>query len=104
MYNSTKSEPIFVKIDEETSIIINTSTIIGEEEVSLLGFKIEDLTKQIKRFSSAVLSSIKDTGLSKASIEFGVNAAIKSGKLTALIAEGTSQANLKITLEWNNGK
>jgi len=34
------------------------------------------------------------------SLEFGVQVAVQSGKLTALIVQGTATANLKITLQW----
>jgi hypothetical protein len=36
----------------------------------------------------------------KATVEFGVEVTVKSGKLTALIVEGEGKGNLKITLEW----
>jgi len=36
----------------------------------------------------------------KATVEFGVEVRVKSGKLTALIVEGEGKGNLKITLEW----
>jgi hypothetical protein len=35
----------------------------------------------------------------KASVEFGLEVAVESGKLTTLLVKGASTANLKITLE-----
>jgi hypothetical protein len=37
---------------------------------------------------------------SKATVEFGIELGIEPGKLTALLVQGTSKANLKINLEW----
>jgi hypothetical protein len=39
----------------------------------------------------------------EATVEFGLNVAAKSGKLTGLLVEGGGEASLKITLTWKNG-
>ena len=36
----------------------------------------------------------------KATVKFGMEIAIESGALTAVIAKGSGKANLEITLEW----
>jgi hypothetical protein len=38
-----------------------------------------------------------------ASIEFGVDVKIESGKLSGLIVSGTANATLKVTLTWESG-
>ena len=38
-----------------------------------------------------------------ATVEFGVDASVEAGGLTALIVKGTGSATLKITLEWGSG-
>jgi hypothetical protein len=40
--------------------------------------------------------------LTKLALNFGLEIAIESGKLTTLIVKGSSKANLEITLEWGN--
>jgi hypothetical protein len=36
----------------------------------------------------------------KATVKFGMELAIESGQLTAVIVKGSGKANLEITLEW----
>ncbi|MFD3458385.1 CU044_2847 family protein [Nocardia fluminea] len=38
------------------------------------------------------------------SVEFGVELAVKTGKLTSVLAEGASKASIKLTLTWNGGE
>jgi len=33
-------------------------------------------------------------------VEFGLEVALESGQLTAVLVKGSAKANLKITLEW----
>jgi len=51
-----------------------------------------------------MLAAIKRVAPKKASVEFGVEASIESGKLVALLCNGEATANLKITLEWEPEK
>lgn len=39
----------------------------------------------------------------RATVEFGVSFSARSGKLTALVFEGSGQASLTVTLEWQRG-
>lgn len=38
----------------------------------------------------------------KASVKFGMEMALESGQLTALVVKGSGKANLEITLEWEH--
>ncbi|MEU0130364.1 CU044_2847 family protein [Streptomyces sp. NPDC006289] len=38
-----------------------------------------------------------------ASIEFGVDVKVESGKLTGLVVSGSANATLKVTLNWESG-
>jgi hypothetical protein len=40
---------------------------------------------------------------SEATVEFALNVAVRSGKLTGLVVEGGGQASLKVTLTWKDG-
>jgi hypothetical protein len=39
---------------------------------------------------------------SEATVEFALKLAVKSGKLTGLLVDGSGEAGLKITLTWKN--
>jgi hypothetical protein len=45
-------------------------------------------------------TALKKVKPKKASVEFGLEVAVESGKLTTLLVKGTGTANLKIALEW----
>jgi hypothetical protein len=49
---------------------------------------------------TALMSSLEKEKPNDVSIEFGVSLAVKSGRLTGLLIEGSSAATLKITLKW----
>ena len=52
----------------------------------------------VARVFTATLEKIQPT---KASMEFGIELALDSGKLTAIIVKGTAKANLKVALEFS---
>jgi hypothetical protein len=49
-----------------------------------------------------VKDAIDSIGPERASVEFGVQVAVKSGQLTGLVVEGSGQASLKVTLGWGS--
>lgn len=101
MFNENDLDTVLVNLDDETTILFETAALPGEEEVDALSYSFDLVSSQISKLSSTIVSSFKGLGHSKATVEFGVNVALKSGKLTALVVEGSGEANLKITLEWN---
>jgi hypothetical protein len=97
---------IYIQYDEEDS-----------DELRAVGF-IEDLSERTARFKSIVSSTIKgytETLLdavkdstankltpSKVTMEFGIQAGGETG--VPFVTKGTTQANVKITIEWDLSK
>jgi hypothetical protein len=54
----------------------------------------------IKGLAEVVHEALESVGPNKATVEFGLEVGVESGKLTALWVKGTGKANLKITLSW----
>jgi hypothetical protein len=97
-----RTEIISVQLDDGTSFKINASNLAGDQDVldltTILPFK--QVTDTIEGVAKAMLATLQKVQPDKASIEFGVEVAVDSGALSALIVKGTGTGNLKITLEW----
>ncbi|OKS86731.1 hypothetical protein RG47T_2188 [Mucilaginibacter polytrichastri] len=74
----------------------------GRESVSALDeiFDFQQVKQQIQLLSSSLLEMLKSVSPTKASLEFGIELSVESGKLTSLIVKGSGKGNIKITLEW----
>ncbi|MEG3439686.1 CU044_2847 family protein [Pannus brasiliensis CCIBt3594] len=95
-----RSEVIPVKVNENVTVLVETRDLGGEEEVSGNLFDFQDVADTIEAITQSIAATIEKVKPKKATVEFGVEVAVKSGKLTALIVEGQGKGNLKITLEW----
>jgi hypothetical protein len=65
------------------------------EQLSFAG-----VTETLRQVGGAVVEAIGKVRPERASVEFGLDLAVKSGKLTGLLVEGDATATLKVTLEW----
>ncbi len=72
----------------------------GREDV---GFDVKqfqpvaDAIEGVVQMTSAPIQRVKPK---KATVKFGMELAIESGQLTAVIVKGSGKGNLEITLEW----
>ena len=60
----------------------------------------QGVTDALHHIASAMLNTLDHAKLERATVEFGLDLAVKAGKLTGLLVEGNSTATLKVTLEW----
>jgi hypothetical protein len=67
-------------------------------------FSLEGVTQTLHAVGAAVLGALDHVGPERASVEFGIDLAIKSGNLTGLLVEGDATATLRVTLEWTRGE
>jgi len=94
-------ETIEAELDDGSIIHIQATPLSGAERIADLGpISFTDVTDTIKHLSQAMLTMLKEIKPRSGSLEFGVQVGVQSGKLTALIVQGTATANLKITLQW----
>ncbi|HEX8742605.1 MAG TPA: CU044_2847 family protein [Thermoleophilaceae bacterium] len=54
----------------------------------------------ISDVAELVRERLESLTATRATVQFGVSFAAKSGKLTALVFEGSGEASLTVTLEW----
>jgi hypothetical protein len=72
----------------------------GEQDVAIGFLSFADVTDAIEEVSKAIAGALERVAPRKATVEFGLQIAVEAGKLTALLAKGSTQASLKVTLEW----
>lgn len=92
-------ETIVVEGPSGARILIE-ATVSGEEQVSFSLPKFSGLTDAVKDISTAIMQAIETVKPTSAEIEFGIDAAVEAGNLTALLVKGSGTANLKIKLTW----
>ncbi len=98
MENTTE----FVKSELPNGITIQIQAKVlgGDEYVAFDILPFQSVADAIEGIAESVVASLEKVKPRYASVEFGIEVGIESGKLTALIVQGTGTANLKITLGW----
>jgi Trypsin-co-occurring domain 1 len=96
------SRAISAKLADGTTIIRIEASVLGEQEVASTEFSFTDATSTIEAISKDLMSVLKRVEPKKATVKFGVELAIESGKLTAMLVKGSAKANVEITLEWTS--
>ena len=81
-------------------LYIETVILNGEEEVAFTMPSFKEITDVLEGIADSMVTTLKKIKPRKASVEFGLEVALESGQLTALLVKGSGTANLKVTLEW----
>ena|ERR1700686_4183719 len=97
-----RSEIISAELEEGISISIQATPLGGQELVGALPgpHVFKEVTDTVESLARAMVGTLKKVKPRTATVEFGLQIGVESGKLTALLVKGTGNANLKITLEW----
>ncbi|GAC1357649.1 MAG: hypothetical protein NVSMB38_40240 [Ktedonobacteraceae bacterium] len=95
-----RNEIIKAKLANGTTFYIQSTALGGEEEVAFTYPSFKEITPALEGIAETVVTSLQKVKPRKASVEFGLEIALESGQLTALLMKGTGTSNLKITLEW----
>lgn len=96
----TQNIPII--LSDNTKVYVEATVLGGEQNIVATQHTFSAVTEILKEISEKVLDSVKQVKPKKASVEFGLEIATESGKLTALLVKGTGTASLKVTLEWED--
>jgi len=99
-----ENKPRVVKSQlQDGTIIYIQATILGGDDYISSSSKplpFEEVTDTIKGIAKSVVDTLKEVKPRSASVEFGLEVGVESGKLTTLLVKGSATANLKITLTW----
>jgi hypothetical protein len=69
----------------------------------LRNLAITDLRETVEGVTQSVAQALRRVRPDEVSVEFGVELAVKTGKLTSVLAEGSGKASIKLTLTWSDG-
>ncbi len=100
--DESRSEIISAELEDGINISIQATPLGGEELAgSVPGTRaFKEVTDTVESLARAMIGTLKKVKPRTATVEFGLQIGVESGKLTALLVKGTGNANLKITLEW----
>lgn len=62
------------------------------------------VSEAIEAISETIMDALRKAKPDKATVELGLDLALESGALTALVVKGKGSAALTITLEWTSGQ
>lgn len=76
----------------------------GAEKVGWRGrFDFSDVTGTLEGLADALRTAVDSAKPDKMTVELGLELAVRSGKLTGILVEGSGNVSLKVTLEWQRG-
>lgn len=88
------------KLTNGTTIRIEATDLGGEANVAHTVPSFEGVTEAIEGIAASLKGTLEHVKPRKTTLELGLDVAVESGQLTALLVKGSGSANLKITLEW----
>lgn len=93
-------EIVPVTLADGSVVQVEATSLGGDENIAIGAFSFEEVRHAIRGVAHEIGSVLAEVKPDKASVEFGLEVAIESGKLLALWVKGTGTATLKIVLEW----
>jgi hypothetical protein len=104
--NVTVSEVVPVTLPSGQTILARVQ-IEGPVDVgartALRKLAVTDLRETVEGVTQSVAQALRRVQPDEVSVEFGVELAVKTGKLTSVLAEGEGKASIKLTLTWSSG-
>jgi Trypsin-co-occurring domain 1 len=96
-----QSKVISVELADGTVVKVE-ATSMDDRKVGLQTRPFNEVTVAIKSLAKEIAETVQTIKPDKARVRFGLEIGIDAGKLTVVLAKGTSTANLEITLEWDS--
>lgn len=91
-----------VTLEDGTEIKVE-ATLIGEQRVGIGGkYSFDAVGTTVVTIANQLIKSLQDVKPDKATLKFGLELAVETGSLHALLVKGSGKSNLEITLEWNS--
>ncbi|MDX2228820.1 MAG: CU044_2847 family protein [Leptolyngbyaceae cyanobacterium bins.349] len=98
-FTESCSETVPVQLPNGAIVKVEVSQT-GREDVGFDVKQFEPVSEAIEGVVQMIAAPIQKVKPKKATVKFGMELAIESGQLTAIIVKGSGKANLEITLEW----
>jgi hypothetical protein len=98
-FSESRSDTIPVELPNGATVKFEV-TKTGREDVSFNLKQFQPVAEAIEGVIQMIATPIQKVKPNKANVKFGMELALESGQLTAVIVQGSGKANLEITLEW----
>ncbi|MCG9889588.1 MAG: hypothetical protein MH252_00755 [Thermosynechococcaceae cyanobacterium MS004] len=98
-FQNSTNETVPIKLPNGAMVRIEVSKT-GREDVAFDTKQFQPVADAIEGVVQMIATPIKKVQPKKATVKFGMELAIESGQLSAVIVKGSGKANLEITLEW----
>lgn len=98
-FSDSRSDTVPVQLPNGTTVRFEV-TQTGREDVSFDAKQFQPVTDAIEGVVQMIATPIQKAQPKKATVKFGMELAIESGQLTAVVVKGSGKAILEITLEW----
>ena len=102
-FSEARSETVPVQLPNGAIVKVEV-TKMGREDVGFDTKQFQPVADAIEGVVQMIAAPIQKVRSKKATVKFGMELAIETGQLTAVIVKGSGKANLEITLEWEPGK
>lgn len=87
------------------SLSASTAGVSAESDISVAdALRFDDFTMALGELGQGIVKAVSAVAPDRVTIEFGASVAYASGKLTALIADGSAKGDIKVKLEWDRGE
>ena len=96
----TRTQIVRAELANGAIVHIQATALGGEEEAAFTLPSFKEVTDAIEGIAESVVAALQKVKPKQASVEFGLEVALESGQLAALLVKGSGTSNLKITLEW----
>jgi hypothetical protein len=98
-FSESRSDTVPVQLPNGSTVKFEV-TQTGREDVSFDPKQFQPVADAIEGVMQMITAPIQKVKPKKATVKFGMELAIESGQLTAIIVKGSGKANLEIMLEW----
>jgi hypothetical protein len=98
-FADSRSETVPVQLPNGAIVKVEVAQT-GRENVGFDVKQFEPVADALEGVVQMIAAPIQKVRPKKATVKFGMELAIESGQLTAIIVKGSGKANLEITLEW----
>ncbi len=100
MYNQDDTEFVPVVLPNGATVKVEIAHS-GRQDVAVTDFLFKPVMEIIEGLAQSLTEALTRFKPDKATLNFGLEMAVESGGLTALIVKGAGKGNLQIGLEWS---
>ncbi|MEM1254980.1 MAG: CU044_2847 family protein [Cyanobacteria bacterium P01_H01_bin.21] len=98
-FSESRSDTVPVELPNGAVVKVEVATT-GREDVGFDIKQFQPIADAIEGVVQMIAAPLQKVKPKKASVKFGMELAIESGQLTAIIVKGSGKGNLEIALEW----